>query len=129
MVLLQSLLATGRRTGILKSVFRVRDCSGPTVRRADGSEGRVLERMPRPTVFAGPVIDASKPVSFERGDPLYYVRFRTENPGETFELKHVDFTQKLRDAVTARINLMTIFPKISWRLMHELGAAKWFDDS
>ena len=87
-----------------------------------------VNAWPRPTVFAGPVLDTSKPVTFDRGDALYYVRFRTEDPTDSFELKHVEFTKKLQDAVTARVNLKTIFPKYSWKLMHSLGAFKWFDE-
>ncbi len=87
-----------------------------------------INAWPRPTVLAGPVIDASRPVTFNRGDALYYVRFRTEEPADTFELKPVEFTPRLRDAVTARVNLKTLFPKYSWKLMQSLGKFTWFEE-
>jgi hypothetical protein len=87
-----------------------------------------INSWPRPTVFSGPVIDTSQPVLLDRGDALYYVRFRTEDPAENFDLKPIEFTEKLRSAVTARVNLKTIFPKLSWRLMQQLGGSRWFEE-
>jgi len=88
-----------------------------------------INTWPRPTVFAGPVRDKLKPVVFQRGDPLYYVRFRTNDPEDTFELKEIDYSDRLHRAVTARVNLKNLFPRYSWRLMHELRGRRWFDDT
>ena len=87
-----------------------------------------VSSWPRPSVFAGPVIDKTKPVEFDRGDVLYYVRFRTEDPADTFELKEIEFTEKLRRAVSSRVNLKTIFPGYSWSLMQKLSGKRWFDE-
>ncbi|MFV2067996.1 MAG: hypothetical protein ACC645_13565 [Pirellulales bacterium] len=88
-----------------------------------------VNTWPRPTVFAGPVLDKTKPVVLQRGDPLYYMRFRTDDPEDAFELKEIDYSAKLHRAVTARVNLKNIFPRYSWRLMHELSGRRWFDDT
>jgi hypothetical protein len=87
-----------------------------------------IHAWPRPTVLAGPLRDTSQPVVIDRGDPLYYVRFRTKDPADSFELRSIPFTRRLRDAVTSRVNLKNIFPRLSWKLMQQIGPYHWFEE-
>jgi hypothetical protein len=103
------------------------DTSRLNVRPIPGSFN--INAWPRPTVFAGPLLDGAKAVEMERGDALYYVRFRTEDPADSFELVPIRFTERLRQAVTARVNYKTLFPLQSWRLMQSLDPVHdWFDE-
>lgn len=102
------------------------DMSHVNVRAIPGSFD--VSAWPRPTVFAGPIIDPGRPVTLERGDPLYYVRFRTRDPADTFKLKAIPYTRSLQAAVTARVNLKNLFPRYSWKLMQTLRPRPWFDE-
>ncbi len=61
--------------------------------------------------------DTSKPISIKRGDPLLYVRFRTKNPSEKFELKRIEMTDDLLKSV-ARSQLSKFYVSgKTWTLM------------
>jgi len=62
-------------------------------------------------------VDTSQPVSIKRGDPLLYIRFRTKNLNEKFELQKIEMTDDLVNSV-ARSQLSKFYVSgKTWTLM------------
>lgn len=67
-------------------------------------------------------------VTLKRGQPLAYLRFRSENLKETFALTKIERTPELEHAVNSCVVVKHFMPNLSWRLqstMNKLRPKKW----
>ncbi len=69
-----------------------------------------------------------KQVILKRGQPLAYVRFRSDNPSDTFTLEKIERTEKLEHAVNSCLTLKHYMPKLSWKIhnaINKLRPKRW----
>jgi hypothetical protein len=83
-----------------------------------------ISKWIRPTTFSFETLDALKPLVFKRGDPLFYVRFRTE---KKINFIRTDWTEDIGRVVNSMVNVKTFMKNNSLETNYEL--AKPYIDS
>lgn len=69
----------------------------------------------------------SNTVKIKRGQPLSYIRFRSENLKETFSLERIPRTKELEDAVDGCLSVKYFMKNLSWKIHNtKVNPAKWF---
>lgn len=67
-------------------------------------------------------------VEIKRGQPLAYIKFRSENLKESFSLVKIQRTEELEHAVNSCLTLKHFMPNLSWRIQNtfnKLRPKKW----
>lgn len=77
-----------------------------------------IHRWVRPVDFTFEVVDMGKPLELHRGDPMFAVRFKTN---EKVVLKHVDYSKELQDVTEACLASKVFVPKKSLRYRYEMA--------
>lgn len=68
----------------------------------------------------------SNKVSFKRGQPISYIRFRSKNQKDTFKLVPIERSEHLEKAVNVNTSVKHFVPNLSWKLMMNFsGRKKW----
>lgn len=62
-------------------------------------------------------LDTEKDFILEKGDPLYYVRFRSKRPEDTFQVVRIEETPELRKAIDRCTDSKLYYVNKSWSLM------------
>ena len=62
-------------------------------------------------------MDTSQNFVIDKGDPLYYIRFKSKKPGETFKFIRIDQSEELQHAVERCTNSKLYFVNKAWNLM------------
>lgn len=62
-------------------------------------------------------LDTSKDFIIEKGDPLYYIRFKSKKPSDTFKIIRIDETPELRRAIDRCSDSKMFYKDKSWNLM------------
>lgn len=67
-------------------------------------------------------------IEIKRGQPLAYVKFRTENLQDSFKLIELPRTQELEDAVKSCLSVKFYQPNLSWKIHNTAKKIKhkWF---
>lgn len=60
-------------------------------------------------------------VSFKRGQPLMYVRFRTENFKDNVVLERIERTDKLDHLVNSCLSVKAYQPSLSWKFVNSIN--------
>ena len=60
-------------------------------------------------------------VVLTRGQPMAYIRFRSDDPTDKFVLKKIDRTDKLEHAVNSCLTLKHYMPKLSWKIHNAIN--------
>jgi hypothetical protein len=67
-------------------------------------------------------------VELTRGQPMAYIRFRSDDPTDKFVLKKIDRTDKLEHEVNSCLTLKHYMPKLSWKIhntINKLRPKRW----
>lgn len=75
----------------------------------------------RPVDFTFVLKDASKPIRIRRGDPLFFVRFKTS---ERVEFKRVEFTPELGAVVSACVRVKKRVPNLALPVLYAMAKAR-----
>jgi hypothetical protein len=68
-----------------------------------------------------PTFEMLKPkIKIKRGQPLSYIRFRSEDLKDSFSLERIPRTQELEDAVNGCLSVKTFMPNLSWKLHNSI---------
>ena len=59
-------------------------------------------------------------VKIKRGQPLSYIRFKSENLRDSFALERIERTKELEDAVNGCLSVKSFMPNLSWKLHNTL---------
>jgi len=73
----------------------------------------------RPVDFSFEMLDKRKPVSIKKGQPLFYVRFISENLNDNFNLREIHRSEELIKA-HGRTRSNAFIPKLTWKLMRSV---------
>jgi hypothetical protein len=65
-----------------------------------------------------------KKVKIKRGQPLAYIRFKSENLRDSFTLERIPRTRELEDAVNGCLSVKSFMPNLSWKLHNTLKRTK-----
>ena len=60
-------------------------------------------------------------VTIKRGQPLMYVRFKTENFKDNVVLERIERTEKLDHLVNSCLSVKTYQPNLSWKIANLLN--------
>jgi hypothetical protein len=63
-------------------------------------------------------------VSIKRGQPLLYVRFRTENLKDNIVLERIERTEQLDNLVNSCLSVKTYQPNLSWKIANTFNAIR-----
>lgn len=63
-------------------------------------------------------------VTIKRGQPLSYIRFRSENLKDSFTLQRIERTRELEDAVNGCLSVKSFMPNLSWKLHNTITRTK-----
>ena len=74
----------------------------------------------RPIEFAFEFINENEPLVIKRGDPLFYVKFRTPKDEKVF-LEQKDFEKSVLNNVKACVNLKNALPNCSLNYLYKLA--------
>lgn len=66
-----------------------------------------ISKWVRPLSFGFEVIDRTKPINIKRGDPMFYVKFVTED-GRNVRLKRVEFSEDLNSLVDECVGVQQV---------------------
>lgn len=67
-------------------------------------------------------------VILKRGQPMAYIRFRSNDPSDKFVLKKIERSEKLEHAVNSCLTLKHYMPKLSWKIhnaVNKLRPKRW----
>jgi hypothetical protein len=67
-------------------------------------------------------------VIIKRGQPMAYLRFRSEDPKDSFSLQKIERTDKLEHVVNSCLTLKHYMPKLSWKIhnaINKIRPKKW----
>jgi hypothetical protein len=67
-------------------------------------------------------------VILKRGQPMAYIRFRSDDPSDKFVLKKIERTDQLDHAVNSCLTLKQYMPKLSWKIhntINKLRPKRW----
>lgn len=69
----------------------------------------------------------SDKITIKRGQPLSYIRFRSENLRENFSLERIPRTSELENAVDGCLSVKNFAPNLSWKIHNsKINPARWF---
>lgn len=71
--------------------------------------------------FAFEWIDLSKPVVIKRGQPLIFIRFKTKNINEKFQIEKIEMDDYLMECIARCQQTKDLLPNKSWSLMNLNG--------
>jgi hypothetical protein len=77
-----------------------------------------IHRWVRPIDFSFEVVDLNQPIELKRGDPMFAIRFRTD---EKVRMKKLDYDTDMRRAVEACVGTKTWVPNKSLRYRYEMA--------
>lgn len=75
----------------------------------------------RPLSFAFEVIDDTQPIHIKRGDPLYYLRFVTD---EKIKFNYTEMSPSMHSAIRSAVDLKQLMPRNSLATNYELFERK-----
>lgn len=65
--------------------------------------------------------DTSRNFVLKRGDPLYYIRFRSKDPGESFKLQKIEMDDRLKKDVEKCQGVKFVLKNYSWNKLMPLN--------
>lgn len=88
-----------------------------------------IHKWIRPVDFTFEIQDANEPLEFKRGDPLFAVKFITD---ENVKLKNIEFSEELLNAVSVCLLSKNYIKKLSLKQRYEmakrfLSKKKWLE--